>query len=167
MRMMERKMTYRASDPPVCPRLCLSPIPTPSTCGTRMTWWSPYHRTTAPRWALCCWPLSRTSPRSSPHPAPTTAYQCPTVPGRCLLSHGTSEAGGWKTIFWQHDESRPKKTGTAKDKSCTPKKMTFQKRHDILNPITFTFMQNVIQRDFQCIQTTRFTSLCFPWESNP
>ncbi len=91
MKTMQIKMTYRASDPPVCPRLCLCPMPTPSTCGTRMMWWSPYRRTTAPRWALCCWLPSPTSPPSSPHPAPTTAPQCPTVPDRHLLSHGTSE----------------------------------------------------------------------------
>lgn len=91
MKTMKKKMTYRASDPPVCPRLCLCPIPTPSTCGTRTMWWSHYRRTTVPRWALCCCPPSPTSPPSSPHPAPTTAPHCPTVLGRHLPSHGTSE----------------------------------------------------------------------------
>lgn len=181
MKTMQKKTTFQASDPPVCPRLWLCPIPMPFTCGTRMMWWSPYLRTTAPRWALCCWLPSPTSPPSSPHP--TTAPQCPTVLGWHLLSHGTSEkkrkvrrwslATLYDSLLTVYNGPRPNKTYT--DKSCAPEKdfvhvlfmqmwlckTDFTVLTDIMNLITWQHgLSNIYIHIY-----TRLT-IRIPWGSN-
>lgn len=67
-------------------------------------------------------------------------------------------------IFWETKENRNIE-GHQKILLLQIWYMTFQNRHDIVNPLTFTFMHFIfafIQSNFQCIQTTLLPVCAFP-----